>query len=101
VLRRPVELTANKRHTGWRKKKAATEAASLFLLEGRDAAIKLPQLNVVAVYELPGANFRGLIIRAYEVKAVNYVTVFFEEVGAVFAHYFGACRPGEETHWSM
>jgi hypothetical protein len=52
----------------------------------------------VAVYQLLGTHFRGLVVRAYEVKAVNYVTVFFEEVGAVFAHYFGACRPGEETH---
>jgi hypothetical protein len=83
------------------QKEAATEAASRFLPEGRDTAIKLPQLNVVAVDELLGANFRGLVIRAYEVNAVDYVTVFFEEVGAVFAHYFGACRPGEESHCSM
>jgi hypothetical protein len=83
------------------QKEAATEAALLFALESPDVVTQLPQLNVVAVNQLLGANFRGLVIRAYEVKAVNYVTVFFEEVGAVFAHYFGARRPGEETHWSM
>jgi hypothetical protein len=33
-----------------------------------------------------GAHFRGLVVGAVEVKAVNYVTVFFEKVGAAFAH---------------
>src|ERR1700752_712150 len=40
----------------------------------------------------------GTVIGAYEVMAVNYVTIVFEEVGAVFAHHLGARRPGDRSH---
>ena len=52
----------------------------------------------MAVDKLLGAHFCSVVVIADKIEASQYVAVRFEAVGAVFAHYFGAFRPGDCIH---
>ena len=52
----------------------------------------------MAVDKLLGAHFCSVVVIADKIEASQYVAVRFEEVGVVFAHYFGGFKPGDCSH---
>jgi hypothetical protein len=68
------------------------------VLECRDLLVPLPEFHIVAVDKLLGAHFRSVVVIADKIEASQYVAVRFEEVGVVFAHYFGGFKPGDCSH---
>jgi hypothetical protein len=72
-------------------------AALLFLLELSDPAIKLPQLDIVAVHQLLGLSYGRVIVCAKQINPPQDVAIRAYDIRAILIH-FGEAKPGERSH---
>jgi hypothetical protein len=63
----------------------------------RDLPVKLPQLRIVAVYQLFGVFQRIIIIDAYEFDPALNAAVWTKKVSAVFRHGAAPWEGGSAT----
>lgn len=55
-------------------------------VKGRDLTVAMPKFYVVAIDELPGVFFRGLVVGAYKPDCAADMTVLVKDVHSIIGH---------------